>query len=98
ATTSATAIRGAASFGWLELMGGVTLNENLALAMKYGVGSGTKDPQVPHIQNISGNNTPDGAFSMEGGGTYWTFQSDAGKLTINKGFSSVVTGGRPIVL
>ncbi|MDB6032604.1 MAG: Extracellular serine protease precursor [Verrucomicrobiales bacterium] len=96
--TGATAISGGASFGRVELIGGVTINENLALAMKNPIGFGTKDPQVAHIQNISGDNTLNGAFSLEGGGTYWTFQSDAGKLTINQGLSSVVSGFRPIML
>jgi autotransporter-associated beta strand protein len=97
-TAGNTTIAGAASLGRLEVTGGITVNDDLALAMKFGIGSGSKDPQVPHVQNISGDNTLNGTFTLNSGGTFWTFQSDAGKLTINKTLSASATGGRPILL
>ncbi len=96
--TGTTTVSGGTSLARLELLGGITVNEPLALAMKFGVGAGTVDPQLPHIQNISGVNTLAGAFTLNGGGTYWTFQSDAGKLIVAPGLSSSASGGRPVLL
>jgi fibronectin-binding autotransporter adhesin len=97
-TAGSTLIDGGPALGRLELTGGITVNEPLVLVMKYGVGSGTKDQQFAHIQNISGDNVLNGALTLNSGGTYWTFQSDAGKLIVNKALSSTAIGGRPILL
>lgn len=97
-TVGATTISGSAALGRLELSGGITVNENLVLAMKFGIGSGSKDFQIPHIVNVSGENTLNGAFTLNSGGTFWTFQSDAGKLIITKTLASTATGGRPLLL
>lgn len=96
--TGDTTVSGGTTLARLELLGGITVNEPLSLAMKFGVGVGTVDPQIPHVENISGVNTLAGPFSLNGGGTYWTFQSDAGKLIISQGLSSSASGGRPILL
>ena len=97
-TAGSTTVSGGAALGRLELTGGITVNDNLVLAMKFGIGAGSKDPQVPHLQNISGDNIVNGSLTLNSGGTFWTFQSDAGKLTLTKGLSSAATGGRPLLL
>lgn len=101
-TSGSTKINGGITAARLELTGGITVSEPLALLMKKQVGA-SADPQVPHVVNTSGDNTLNGTFTLNSGpsgvgGTYWTFQSDAGKLTIASGLSSVASGWRILVL
>ena len=56
------------------------------------VGRDQATPNVPDIQNLSGNNTFSGAITVNTGGNNYTLQSDAGTLTIQSGFSTAGLG------
>src|SRR5262249_6430433 len=53
--------------------------ENFTLANRSAGGAAAL---LPHIENVSGNNTITGNFSLTSGGSNWTIQSDAGLLTV----------------
>lgn len=70
----------------LELAGNITVNEYFKLAMKQSAAG-----LSPAFVNVSGTNTLMGVITGEGGGSFWTFQSDAGKLIVNGLFQNSVT-------
>jgi autotransporter-associated beta strand protein len=66
------------------------ISGNLSIAEPISVaGRQTGAIDVPHIENVSGNNTLTGAITPTAGGSDYNFQSDAGgSLTISSGFST----------
>jgi autotransporter-associated beta strand protein len=79
AATSGTTINGGSSTGRVEFSGGVTVPEPFTLGNRTGGGGGNF---AAHLLNVSGNNTLTGAIALATGGSYWTIQSNAGKLTV----------------
>jgi autotransporter-associated beta strand protein len=63
----------------------------VANPMTFG-GRDALTPNVPQIQNISGNNTVSGAITVATGGANYTLQSDAGTLTVQSGISTASLG------
>jgi autotransporter-associated beta strand protein len=47
---------------------------------------------VPHIQNVSGNNTFTGAVTLTSGGNDYVLQSDSGSLTVQSAISTAAIG------
>src|SRR5262249_51925382 len=74
--------------------GTVSINKNILVNGRQGPGI-----DVPHIENVSGNNTLTGTMTPQAGGNDYNFQSDAGSLTINGNFSSAaLASGRNLKL
>ena len=63
--------------------GGITIANPILVGARQGTGL-----DVPHIENISGNNTISGNITTTTGGTDYNFASDAGTLTIQSGFNT----------
>jgi autotransporter-associated beta strand protein len=62
---------------------------NLSIAEPLNVGARQGNGiDVPHVENISGNNTLTGAITASTGGSDYNFQSDAGSLTVQSNFST----------
>ena len=61
----------------LELAGSITVAEPLAINCKSG-----SSGNVPAVLNVSGTNMLAGSISLLTGGSYWTFESAAGKLLV----------------
>ncbi|HUO07570.1 MAG TPA: autotransporter-associated beta strand repeat-containing protein [Phycisphaerae bacterium] len=78
---SATAL--VATFQLNGVSGGITVANPLSIGARQGDGV-----DVPHVENIAGNNTLSGAITTVAGGTDYNFQSDAGTLTIQSGFTT----------
>jgi fibronectin-binding autotransporter adhesin len=78
----------------LELTGGITLSQPISVTTK-GAASGS----APAMVNVDGTNTLAGPITGLAGGTYWTFEIDAGKLVVTGSFTpSGVTGNRTLRL
>ena len=75
---------GQGSTNVLEILGGISLTENIAI--------GGKDNLSATLRNVSGNNTLTGVISFESGGTEYNIESAAGSLTINGNINGA-TGG-----
>jgi len=73
----------------LELTNNITVANPLDLACKGGALL-----QPPHIVNVSDTNTLTGPITLNGGGSDWVFQSDAGKLVIHSTMSLSLGGTR----
>ncbi len=76
----------------LELIGGINLSEALTLACK-----GTALGNPPAVVNVSGSNTLSGPITATTGGSYWTFESDADKLTVAGTFTNNATSNQRTV-
>ena len=70
----------------LELLGGLTIAEPLTVSCK-----GSANGNVPAVVSISGTNTLSGNVILTTGGSYWTFESDAGKLVISGTLTNVAS-------
>jgi autotransporter-associated beta strand protein len=79
ATSGGTTINGGSSTGRVEFSGSITVAEPFTLGNRTGGGGGNF---AAHLLNVSGNNTLTGAITLATGGSYWTIQSNAGKLTV----------------
>lgn len=98
ATNGNTDIQGQeTSFASLELGNNITLTEPILLRMRKDE-NGLFAGFAPHIRNIEGTNTLAGTITLESGGTFWTLQSDTGRLTIASTLQSFATGGRTVRL
>ncbi len=92
-TVGATSIGNGAN-ARVELQGGITVFENFGISMKPGAAG-----KATHFVNVSGNNFLTGTITGSSGGSYWTFRSDAGKLTVNGAFvNNAPTGTRTLRL
>ncbi len=85
-TSGATTINNAES-SRLELSGGVTLNEPFQIACK----TSALTSDAPSLVNLAGNNTLAGPINLTSGGSYWTFSSDADKLTLGGTVTNTAT-------
>lgn len=98
ATNGNTDIQGQeTSFASLELANGITLVEPINLRMRKDE-SGSFAAFAPHIRNIEGTNTLAGPLNLDSGGTFWTLQSDTGRLVIAVTLQSAVTSVRTLRL
>jgi fibronectin-binding autotransporter adhesin len=78
---------GGTSAASLQLSGGITVAEPIELRGRRGTGTLTFNFN-PHIINVSGDNTLSGDFNLATGGTLYTVQSNAGKLTLTGNISN----------
>ena len=75
-SVGSTSIAGGTNNGRLELLGNLGLTEPLHLAGRSVANT------ADQIRNLSDNNLLSGPLSLDAGGTEYTFQSDAGSLTV----------------
>lgn len=75
-TSGRTVIQNAAS-ARLELAGNVVLGEPVTVSCK-----GSALGNVPAVVNTEGTNTLAGAMTLTTGGSYWTFEAQAGRLIV----------------
>ena len=86
-----TSIGGGTSDARLEIAGGITLGEAIALPQDAGA--------IPQILNVSDTNVLSGNITLNGGGNTWTVESDAGRLVFTGNFTNTAGGfGRPLQL
>ena len=78
---TATALVGALQLNGVS--GPMTVANPILVGARQGTGL-----DVPHVENISGNNTLSGLITTTTGGTDYNFASDAGTLTIQSGFNT----------
>ncbi|HOX56366.1 MAG TPA: autotransporter-associated beta strand repeat-containing protein [Candidatus Paceibacterota bacterium] len=90
-TTGVVAIANGATTA-LELPGGITLSKPLSVSQKPSAAG-----EVPAIINLDGTNILAGPITGVGGGTYWTFQSDAGVLVVTGSFTADAGSGQTIL-
>lgn len=83
--SAGTTVAGGNALAALELAGGITSAEPLALIMHNSNGGHTQ------LRNVSGNNTLSGPISLNGGGSRWDIASLAGTLTITGSIANTVT-------
>jgi autotransporter-associated beta strand protein len=69
----------------LELEGDITLLEPITVANKGGAIT------APAVLNVTGENTLAGPITLNTGGSFWTFESDDGKLTITGTMTNIAT-------
>jgi autotransporter-associated beta strand protein len=95
ATSQRTLIQGnTGGGGRLELAGGVTFAaEPVTIEARQAATA-----ELPHIVNVSGNNTWTGPITLAAGGFEYGIQSAADKLTISGNISSNLTGVRNLHL
>jgi autotransporter-associated beta strand protein len=67
----------------LELTGGITLTQAISVTLKGAV----TGSMPPAMVNVDGTNTLAGPITGLSGGTYWTFEIDAGKLVVTGSFT-----------
>jgi fibronectin-binding autotransporter adhesin len=73
---------------------GITVPNAITVGARQGNGI-----DVPHVENISGNNTLTGTITPGTGGSDYNFQSDAGSLTIQSAFNTTgLTSARNLKL
>jgi autotransporter-associated beta strand protein len=70
----------------LVLDGGFDLAKPLTLACKQSAAG-----NAPVVVNASGSNTLSGQVTLTTGGSFWTFEVDAGKLTVRGNLTNVAT-------
>jgi len=75
------------------LLGNISVAENFTIGQKPSAAG-----QAPHFVNVSGTNTLTGTFTGNGGGSYWSYRSDAGKLIVTGTFNVTPTGTRTLRL
>jgi len=76
----------------LELTGGIALLEQLRVAQKQSA-AGT----VPCVVNVSGSNTLAGPIIGVAGGSFWTFEVAADKLTVSGSFTNANTSNTRVL-
>lgn len=76
----------------LELPGGLTVTQPIALTMKA-ASSGV----APGILHLDGTNTLAGPITGTAGGTYWTLETDAGTLVVAGSFTAAAPGGQNVL-
>jgi autotransporter-associated beta strand protein len=74
----------------LELQGGISFSNAITMSARNNTSTG--------IKNISGNNTLSGAIALGTGGTSYTFESDAGLLTLSGNLTPPGSATRSIFL
>jgi autotransporter-associated beta strand protein len=76
----------------LELPGGLTLPQPMSVSQKAAA-SGL----VPAVVSLGGTNILAGPITGAGGGTYWTFETAAGKLVVTDSFTAAAGTGQAIL-
>ncbi len=76
----------------LRLSGGITLSQPMTISMK-----GAAANTAPAVVNMDSTNTLAAPITGAGGGTYWTFQIDSGKLVVTAPFTPTGIGGQNVV-
>ena len=79
--------------GRLELANNISVAEFITLEARQGA-----TIELPHIVNISGNNTLTGPVTLTTGGSDYNLQSNAGKLTITSNLNTPNSGDRKLKL
>jgi autotransporter-associated beta strand protein len=98
-TAGATTIAGSGAVGTvtgsllLNNASGMTIAENFTLGGHGATGeTSTAILNLPHIDNVTGNNVLTGTMTMAAGGSNYNIQSDAGLLTIQSNISTTGLG------